>query len=203
MRVVSSLTLISVVLLVPSCVFGQFKSLAEKESAKDKLDDFFVQADSIDSYAVSLRSRHVLVNEVSGKVRESSLVGMTIRSLKHKLDYFCTKYEGVFNPPLPYRAETLLIQGVERRRSEAFVVGSNLMKKASTIEPNAESGLRADLVDGTFAYLGVEVDPFGFILTTRVPSYGRNTNLRDVLRIWVTRLDLKSEKETNGMIVSN
>jgi len=37
MRVVSSLTLISVVLLVPSCVFGQFKSLAEKESAKDKI----------------------------------------------------------------------------------------------------------------------------------------------------------------------
>jgi len=77
------------------------------------------------------------------------------------------------------------------------------MKKASTIEANAESGLRADLVDGTFAYLGVEVDPFGFLLTTRVPSYGRNTNLRDVLRIWVTRLDLKSEKETNGVIVSN
>ena len=81
----------------------------KKNPRRIRLDDFFVQADSIDTYAVSLRSRHVLVNEVSGKVRESSLVGMTIRSLKHKLDYFCTEYEGVFNPPLPYRAETLLI----------------------------------------------------------------------------------------------
>lgn len=195
------------VFLVSSCIstaLAQFESLSDKESAKDKLDDYFVQADTfVDSFAVGFRAQTVLFNESTGVTKELSSSGMTVKSSKQRLKYFCYEYDGVFNPPIPWRSESLLFRGLERRRSYSIETRNRPMKKAETIEPDPLTGLRAESKsEDYFSDLGQEIDPYGLVMSVSRPTTGRNSELERVLKTWVTRLELKSETETKGLLLS-
>ena len=146
--------------------FAQFESLEEKENAKDKLDNFFVQADELsESYAVAFRQQTVLIHEPTGSIHSGSAGGITIESSKYKLRYYCYEFDSIGqNPPLPHRSESFLVGGLERRRSSVPLSGFDSLRKPRTVLPDPVSGMRAAVDSSSFGLLAQEIDPFGLVL---------------------------------------
>lgn len=190
------------VLLNSVVALAQFESLSDKESPKNKLDDYFVQADDfVNCYAVAFRVHKVIVNEETGDVRERDCSGSTVISRKQKLEYYCYEYDQVFKPPTAMRAESLRVGMTERRR--AYSTETGYTPKSSIVEPNPETGLRSNEPSKDFfSDLANEIDPYGLVLAATRASRGRNSNLDKVLKVWITNLELKSEREEKGLLLT-
>ncbi len=188
-------------------VSAQFESLADKDTAKDKLDHFFVQADDLsDCYAIAYRAQAAAVRETVGTIKVAPSSGITIKSTKRKFRYHCTELDNFGasggGPGVAWRSESLLVGGLERRRSYS-VERKNWLPETKTIEPDPETGMRAGVKAGDFfGDFAHEIDPFGLVLGGVYCTRARNSELQKVLRTWITRLELKFETESKGFLLS-
>jgi hypothetical protein len=198
-----SIAVAFVVLFSYATVSAQFESLEDKSSPKDKLDHYFIQADEFaNSYAVAFRIHKVIISDKSGDVKERNCSGMTIKSSKHKLEYYCYDYDRVFNPPTSMRAESLRVGTTERRRAYSTETGST--SKSSLVEPDPKTGLRSEEKSKDyFSDLANEIDPYGLVLAATRATRARNSSLDKVLKLWITNLELKSEREEKGLLITN
>jgi len=79
------------------------------------------------------------------------------------------------------------------------------MTTAKAIELDPITGFRAETKsEDFFSDLGHEIDQYGLILAINRATKGRNSDLEKVLKMWVTRLELKteSESEPKGLLLS-
>ncbi len=181
-------------------LLAQFESLAEKETAKDKLDNFFIQADNLSElFAVAFLRSTVTINQSNGSVTEATGSGLSVKSDEHRLKYFCLEYDAVFKPPTRWRMESFVVGKIERRRQ----TDGNKLREPAKVELDPETGFRTELQkNDAFSSLGAEINPYGFILASRFPARGRNSAVEKVISTWITRLELKSESESKGRILS-
>jgi hypothetical protein len=194
--------------LCVQCIFasllsGQFESLADYTTAKEKLDNYFVQADIFsEGYAVIFQNKQVIARE-NADLKTSMISGMTIKSSKQKVRYFCYEYHGLGVQQIPYRLESFLVNGAEQRRSYSVRNLDRPMDKSKIVEPDPETGLRPSITrDDPFGALASEIDPCGIVLGGRHCTQVRNSNLDSVLREWMTKWDCESEMESMGVLRS-
>jgi len=188
-----------------SVVSGQFESLADFTTAKEKLDNYFFQADALsESYAVAFQNQKVVISARTGETKISNISGMTIKSSKKKVRYYCYEYhDGIGQRAVPWRSESFLVGGVEQRRSYSVMNRDRPMDKSDTVEPDPETGMRPSITrNDPFGALASEIDPYGIVLGGHNCTQVRNSNVDTVLREWMTRWDFESELETKGVLRS-
>ena len=183
---------------------AQFESLAENTTAREKLEHYFLQADAFSkSYAVAFRMQQVLLEDATNREITEWSSGMSIKSSKQKLKYFCSEYEALGQQQLAWRSESLLVGGLEQRRSYSTKSPKRPPVKAETIERDPITGLRAEISDKqSFGLFAKEIDPYGLVLGGRDCTRGRNSNLDSIVKEWLTRFEFESEIEAKGLLRS-
>ena len=186
-----------------SVAFSQFENLSDESTSREKLEHYFLQADKFsEMYGVAFRTRRIMIDESKDRVFDNWNSGMTVRSKKHGVQYFCYDFYELGIQRLSTRSESLLFKGLERRRSYTLAA-KRPIPKAKTVEPDIETGLRANLsTKDSFASFGIEIDPYGLVLAGRHCTRERNSNLDSNMREWLTRWKFESEKETNGVLLT-
>jgi|GEM_PF-2675170 len=181
---------------------GQFEGLAAGITGREKLEDFFLQADEgSQSYAVVFRNREFLVDELKDVTKTMWTTGLTVRSSKQKLRFSCFEYEGVGDPPLAWRSESLVVSGLEKRRSYSTQLPKGETLKAVTVENDPATGMLAEITKkDPYWALAKEIDPYGLILGGRHCSKGRNSDLNQCVKEWLTRWELEAETEEKGLL---
>jgi hypothetical protein len=177
--------------------FGQFESLKGDTTSQEKLEQYFMQADDLSKcYAIAFKNHRVTVSAKFAEPNISSTFGISMRSSKPRVEYYCCNFEGIGIPPIPWRYESLQVNGLEQQRHYSVHNVNRPMVEAKKIEPDPETGLRAPL---PYVFV-LELDPFGLVLGGRHCTRGNASSLDVNWREWLRHWNFDSDTEKNGVV---
>lgn len=188
--------------------WSQIHAIDDAISAKDRISKYLLNADqSQEDIAVFYREQ-----SAGTPVDQPDLVvvhqnsGIFIQSAKEKIRYMSADFDslGRGDTPIPFRYESFIVNGKEKRRFYDISRVSNIAT-AKEVPLDPETGQRQKIEldkPDFFGYHGREIEPFGLIIGDRSSADSRFSSIDFILNLMLAEFKFESEKEEKAGLLT-
>lgn len=197
-------SLLVVMMIELSCnVMAQVKDLTQFDSAKNRLDQYLIEADAImDSRGLLFRLSQA-DSEESGLLELSEVAGIQFADAKKKVQYSCNQRSSP-DTGMPQRSESLRFDGklrakmylvnTEKSGGRSFDIERDLSKTDE--ESRHQSQLFGPMVEHMI------IDPFGLPLRNVSEIRGTLSSVENTIRNWIVGWDFVDQESADGRLKS-